>query len=144
MDLLTLGTGINTGIVTVGLMGSDAHGLNYTVFGRDVNLASRLEGHSGRGRIVIGEATYLELLRDAPALASTCLPLPPPSLKGFGAAVHIFEVPWKPAEIIETESEEMLAGFVDFAIPADMNPADLVRPKKAEKPASTDSSEPRP
>ena len=38
-----LGTGINTGMVTVGLMGSDEHLLNYTVFGREVNLASRLE-----------------------------------------------------------------------------------------------------
>ena len=30
-------------MVTVGLMGSDEHLLNYTVFGREVNLASRLE-----------------------------------------------------------------------------------------------------
>jgi hypothetical protein len=35
--------------------------------------------------------------------------------------------------------EEMLAGFVDFAIPVDMNPVDLVRPKKTDKPASTGS-----
>jgi class 3 adenylate cyclase len=38
-------------------MGSDAHILNYTVFGREVNLASRLEGVSGHGRIVISETT---------------------------------------------------------------------------------------
>ncbi len=35
--------------------------------------------------------------------------------------------------------EEMLAGFVDLAIPVDMNPVDLVRPKKTDKPASTGS-----
>ena len=96
-DLLSLGTGINTGVVTVGLMGSDAHVLNYTVFGRDVNLASRLEGYSGRGRIIIGEATFLELQRTDPALAATCIPipLPPTALKGFGTALKVFEVPWK-------------------------------------------------
>jgi len=96
LDLLSLGTGINTGDVTVGVMGSDAHGLNYTVFGRDVNLASRLEGHSGRGRIIISESTYLGLRKQAPTLASTCIPLPRPTLKGFGTAVTIYEVPWKP------------------------------------------------
>src|SRR5262249_22406131 len=98
LDLLNLGTGINSGVVTVGLMGSDAHGLNYTVFGREVNLASRLEAHSGRGRILIGAATYLELLHDAPTLASTCLSLPPTKFKGFANDVNIFEVPWKPVE----------------------------------------------
>jgi len=41
LDLLAVGTGINTGIVTVGLMGSDAHVYNYTVFGRDVNVGGR-------------------------------------------------------------------------------------------------------
>jgi len=95
LDILTLGTGINTGIVTAGLMGSNAHVVNYTVFGRDVNLASRLEGYSGRGRIIISEATYVELLRDDPKLASTCVPLPPTKLKGFETAVNIFEVQWK-------------------------------------------------
>ena len=53
-----LGSGINTGMATVGLMGSNEHLLNYTVFGREVNLASRLEAVSGRGRIIISEATY--------------------------------------------------------------------------------------
>ena len=61
--VLLLGTGINSGAAMVGLMGSDAHGLNYTVLGREVNLASRLETVSGRGRIIIGETTYQQILR---------------------------------------------------------------------------------
>jgi len=93
--LLHLGTGINTGLVTVGLMGSDQHILNYTVFGREVNLASRLETVSGRGRIVISEATYQHLVRDDAALAKTCVPLPPVTVKGIRAAVNIYEVPWQ-------------------------------------------------
>jgi class 3 adenylate cyclase/CHASE2 domain-containing sensor protein len=95
---LMLGTGINTGLVTVGLMGSDAHILNYTIFGREVNLASRLEGASGSGRIIISDRTYNHLLRDDPALASTCLEMFPVTVKGIRAAVRIYEVPWQTAK----------------------------------------------
>jgi len=92
---LQLGTGINTGMVTVGLMGSDAHGFNYTVFGREVNLASRLEGVSGSGRIIISDLTYFQLLRHAPELAATCTELFPVTVKGIKDAVRIYEVPWR-------------------------------------------------
>jgi adenylate cyclase len=98
LGLLALGTGINSGTVIVGLMGSDSHILNYTVFGREVNLASRLEGVSGRGRIIIGESTYAELLKHDPALAATCVELPPVPVKGFQKAVKIYEVPWRTPE----------------------------------------------
>jgi adenylate cyclase len=95
LPLLSLGTGINTGAVTVGLMGSNDHILNYTVFGRDVNLASRLEGVSGRGRIIIGAGTYEALRRDDPALAATCIEQEPTTPKGFQKPVRNFEVPWQ-------------------------------------------------
>jgi len=96
MPILLLGTGINTGLATAGLMGSEQHQFNYTVFGREVNLASRLESLSGRGRILISEATYKCLLRDDKEIAATCVALPDPQkLKGFGAAVKVYEVPWR-------------------------------------------------
>jgi class 3 adenylate cyclase len=95
LTALQLGTGINTGLATVGLMGSDAHILNYTIFGREVNLASRLEGVSGSGRIIISDTTYNHLLRHDPALAAACRELPPEKVKGIRAAVRIFEVPWQ-------------------------------------------------
>ncbi|MCX8089962.1 MAG: adenylate/guanylate cyclase domain-containing protein [Verrucomicrobiae bacterium] len=98
LPTLALGTGINTGTVTVGLMGSDAHLWNYTIFGREVNLASRLEGVSGRGRIIISETTYQHLQRDDPALAATCVELEPVTPKGFNRPIRIFEVPWLPPE----------------------------------------------
>jgi len=98
LPLLNLGTGINTGSVTVGLMGSDEHGLNYTVFGREVNLASRLESISGRGRIIIGENTMIELRRDDPALAAHCVELEAVTPKGFQKPVRIFEVPWQTSQ----------------------------------------------
>lgn len=97
LPLLSLGTGINTGYATVGLMGSDATILNYTVFGREVNLASRLEGASGRGRILISEATFKDLQRDDPVLAGTCVPQSPITPKGFRQAIRTYEVPWKTA-----------------------------------------------
>ncbi len=92
---LQLGTGINTGLVTVGLMGSEKHQYSYTVFGREVNVASRLEGVSGSGRIIISEATHRHLLRDDPELASTCVELPPELVKGIKETVRIYEVPWQ-------------------------------------------------
>ena len=103
LELLDVGCGLNTGVAMVGLMGSDAHLLNYTVFGREVNLASRLEGLSGRGRILIGEATHRELQGSDPALAAACVELPPVTVKGIRAPVKVFEVPWKAAG--ERESE---------------------------------------
>lgn len=96
LPVLLLGTGINTGMAIAGLMGSEEDRFNYTVFGREVNLASRLESLSGRGRILISEMTHNHLLRDDPALAATCVVLPDlQKLKGFGAAVKVYEVPWR-------------------------------------------------
>jgi class 3 adenylate cyclase/CHASE2 domain-containing sensor protein len=106
LPLLSLGTGINSGFVTVGLMGSDATILNYSVFGREVNLASRLEGASGRGRIIISEATYLDMKRDDPTLAATCVAQAPITPKGFRQPVKIYEVPWKPQQETPTAAPE--------------------------------------
>ena len=95
LKLLSMGSGINTGIVTVGLMGSQQHTVNFTVFGREVNLASRLEGLSGRGRILIGGACHLALQKDDPELAASCRELEPATVKGFRSPVKIYEVPWQ-------------------------------------------------
>jgi adenylate cyclase len=93
--LLSVGCGINTGKMTVGLMGSDSHILNYTVFGREVNVASRLESASGRGHIYITSATYSELQRDDSPLAASCIELAPIQVKGIREQVKVYEVPWK-------------------------------------------------
>lgn len=99
LPLLQLGSGINTGLATAGLMGSEVQEVvragNYTVFGHEVNLASRLEGLSGHGRIFISEGTYKHLVRDDPALAGTCILQPPQKVKGFAATINVYEVPWR-------------------------------------------------
>ncbi|PAW72975.1 MAG: hypothetical protein B9S33_22595 [Pedosphaera sp. Tous-C6FEB] len=95
LALLDLGTGINTGTAIVGMMGSEAHILNYTIFGREVNLASRLEGVSGHSRIIIGEATFRDLEKFDPELAGLCVELESVTPKGFSTPIRIWEVPWK-------------------------------------------------
>ncbi|HTA30806.1 MAG TPA: adenylate/guanylate cyclase domain-containing protein, partial [Candidatus Cybelea sp.] len=96
LPVLSMGTGINTGVAIVGFMGSETHQVNYTAFGREVNLASRLEGVSGHGRIIIGEATFAALQRDDPQLAGMCLDWGLRKVKGFREPVRIYEVRWQP------------------------------------------------
>jgi len=116
LSLLMLGSGINTGLTTVGLMGSESHISNYTVFGREVNLASRLEGLSGRGRILIGETTYVHLKRDDPMLGAKCVELPSQEVRGFRTAVKVYEVPWLPegARSIDEEFQSTPTGETIF------------------------------
>ena len=92
---LAVGTGLNTGTVTVGLMGWENHLVNYTVFGREVNIASRLEGVSGRSRVIISEATRSQIMEVDPELGATCVRLDPVHVKGIRDDVEIFEVPWR-------------------------------------------------
>jgi len=109
LEVLTIGIGINTGIVTVGVMGSDSHVYNYTVFGRDVNIASRIEGCAGGEKIIIGEATFAELLHYDSELAGHCYELEPVLVRGIAEPVKIFEVRW---------DEEPVPAPIPFPIPA--------------------------
>ena len=61
---INIGIGLNSGICTVGNMGSQGR-MNYTVMGDNVNLASRLEGINKQyyTNIVISENTY-EKIKD--------------------------------------------------------------------------------
>lgn len=98
LPLLYLGTGVSSGMMTVGLLGADAHENlrqgSYTVFGREVNVAQRLESLSGSGRIYISASTYQLLQRDEPELAAACVALPPVTVKGIGGEIQVYDVCW--------------------------------------------------
>jgi adenylate cyclase len=93
LEVLAVGIGINTGTVDAGLMGSRDAG-NYTIFGRDVNVASRLEKLAEGNRILIGESTFRHLEKHAPDLASLCIELPAAAVRGIREAIKIYEVSW--------------------------------------------------
>ena len=119
LPVLYVGTGVNTGVVTAGLMGWAEQRLNYTVFGREVNVASRLEGVSGRGRIIISEATLAEIIQDDPTLALSCVRLPPVKVKGITNPVTIFEAPWQERPVPTTPPDGSVTETASLDAPAD-------------------------
>jgi len=94
LPVLHVGSAINSGCVTVGFMGSESNISNYTVFGREVNVASRLEKHVGPDRVVLTASTFEEVRKHAPELADTFIRLEPLKLEGVPAPVQVYEVPW--------------------------------------------------
>ncbi len=98
LPILTVGIGVNTGEAIVGFIGSKS-AMAYTVVGREVNLASRLERVAGVGKINIGESTFCELCKDDPGWSEKCSAVPPIRMKGFQDKVSYYEVNWKSREM---------------------------------------------
>jgi adenylate cyclase len=69
--------GISTGFATVGNFGSDER-MDYTIIGKQVNLANRLQAAAQAGEILIGQETWL-LVRDV----FRCVAKKPVQAKGF-------------------------------------------------------------
>ena len=83
---LEIRMGINTGYCTVGNFGADTR-MDYTIIGREVNLASRLETASDAGEILISHETY-SLVKDV----IMCRDKGQISVKGFTRPVQIYQV----------------------------------------------------
>ena len=78
--------GINTGYCTVGNFGADTR-MDYTIIGREVNLASRLESAAEAGEILMSNETYslakdVIMARDKGQI----------TVKGFSRPIQIFQV----------------------------------------------------
>ncbi|MFO1484376.1 MAG: adenylate/guanylate cyclase domain-containing protein [Verrucomicrobiaceae bacterium] len=97
LPLLTIGIGINSGTMTVGFMGSSKHLSNYTVFGREVNIAARLESAAGSQRIVVSAATLSSVKGVSPqSPASKGTKSFEVQVKGIAETLTVFEVSWEP------------------------------------------------
>jgi len=86
---INIGIGLNSGISTVGNMGSEGC-MNFTAMGDEVNLASRLEGTNKQyyTEIIISEKTY-ELVKDHGAVTRE---LDDIRVKGKMKPVKIYEL----------------------------------------------------
>ena len=78
--------GINSGFCDVGNFGS-ALRMEYTIIGREVNLAARLEQAAEPGEILISSETYALVKRDITAAAR-----PPVQVKGFLHPIPVYVV----------------------------------------------------
>ncbi|WP_437881304.1 adenylate/guanylate cyclase domain-containing protein [Pseudomonas sp. LRF_L74] len=83
---LEIRMGLNTGYCTVGNFGADTR-MDYTIIGREVNLASRLESSSEAGEILISHETY-SLIKDV----IMCRDKGQIAVKGFSRPVQIYQV----------------------------------------------------
>lgn len=86
--IFKMGIGIHTGVVVAGNMGAENR-MNYTVLGKNVNLAARLCQSARPGQLIISENTLEEAgVKDSFIVKS----LEPISLKGFSEQIKIYEV----------------------------------------------------
>jgi len=81
---ITVGIGINTGLVVTGAIGS-SRALQYTAIGDAVNVASRLCGAAQAGQVLLSEATFRKVQGDVAAV-----PLPPIRVKGKADELRVF------------------------------------------------------
>jgi len=60
---ISFGFGVNTGLATVGNVGSQERMQNYTAIGDAVNIASRLQSSVSDNNILLNETTYMQVYR---------------------------------------------------------------------------------
>ena len=99
---LEIRMGINTGYCTVGNFGTESR-MDYTIIGKEVNLASRLESSSDVGEILISQETHA-LVQDK----IECEAKGEVEMKGFSQSVPVFGVQDFKANIHESSAKQVL------------------------------------
>ncbi len=97
--------GINTGFCTVGNFGSEDR-LDYTIVGKEVNAASRLEGSAQPDQIHISHSTY-ELIKDE----LPCRPVGEVKVKGLAYPIQTYEILSEAAEAEPANTSEQAAAL---------------------------------
>ncbi|MCJ8313711.1 MAG: adenylate cyclase [Saccharospirillaceae bacterium] len=83
---LEIRMGINTGFCTVGNFGTESR-MDYTIIGKQVNLASRLESMAGAGEIYIAHETYALVKHTVRCEEVGAIPV-----KGFSKLINVYKV----------------------------------------------------
>ena len=110
--------GISTGFATVGNFGSDER-MEYTIIGKQVNLANRLQAAAQPGEILIGQETWL-LVRDV----FRCVAKKPVQAKGFERPIQTYAVTGPELSEDPAVIEEARPGFRLTLDPAQVEPSE--------------------
>ena len=110
--------GITTGFSTVGNFGSDER-MDYTIIGKQVNLANRLQAAAQPGEILISKETWL-LVKDA----FSCVAKEPIQVKGFDRPILTYAVTGAALAEGAAPIEDARPGFRLALDPAQVEPAE--------------------
>ena len=92
--------GIHTDYCTVGNFGSESR-LDYTIIGRGVNTASRLESAAEPGQILVSYATHAHICDEIP-----CTPRGKIEVKGIPYPIEVFEVATSRTSALQKDIDE--------------------------------------
>ena len=110
--------GITTGFSTVGNFGSDER-MDYTIIGKQVNLANRLQAAAQPGEILISQETWL-LVKDA----FSCVAKEPIQVKGFDRPIQTYAVTGGALAEVAAPIEDARPGFRLALDPAQVQPGE--------------------